>query len=63
MSKYNITFRIPGIFTILGVIFIVLKLIGTINWSWWLILLPIYGPICIILFWVLVFILIWYNTY
>ena len=28
----------------LGLIFIVLKLVGVIDWSWWLVLLPIYGP-------------------
>lgn len=32
-----------GLFGILGIIFIVLKLIGTITWSWWLVLLPFYG--------------------
>lgn len=30
--------------SVLGLIFIVLKLVGVINWSWWLVLLPIYGP-------------------
>lgn len=25
---------------ILTIVFVVLKLIGTINWSWWLVLLP-----------------------
>lgn len=29
----------------LGMVFIVLKLIGVIEWSWWLVLLPIYAPI------------------
>lgn len=28
---------------VLGLIFIVLKLTGFIAWSWWLVLLPIYG--------------------
>lgn len=36
-----------GFFGLLGLIFIVLKLVGTISWSWWLVLLPIYGPITI----------------
>lgn len=26
----------------LGVLFVALKLIGIINWSWWLVLLPFY---------------------
>ena len=29
-----------GATAILTIIFVVLKLIGTINWSWWLVLLP-----------------------
>lgn len=29
---------------LLGIVFIILKLIGEISWSWWLVLLPIYGP-------------------
>lgn len=31
-------------FGVLGLIFIVLKLCGVIAWSWWIVLLPIYGP-------------------
>ncbi len=46
MNKYHITFRTPGIFTILGIVFIVLKLVGTINWSWWYVLMPLYIPLC-----------------
>lgn len=29
-----------GILEVLTIVFIVLKLIGTIGWSWWLVLLP-----------------------
>lgn len=29
-----------GITEVLTVIFVVLKLVGTISWSWWLVLLP-----------------------
>lgn len=31
-----------GLFGVLGVIFVVLKLVGVIAWSWWLVLLPFY---------------------
>lgn len=34
-----------GILGVLGCIFITLKLCGIINWSWWLITLPIWGGI------------------
>jgi hypothetical protein len=33
----------PALLPILGLIFITLKLMGYIAWSWWLVLLPLYG--------------------
>ena len=30
-------------FSLLGLVFITLKLCGVIDWSWWWVLLPIYG--------------------
>ena len=33
-----------GFFGMLAIVFIALKLTGAINWSWWLVLLPLYGP-------------------
>lgn len=33
-----------GLFPILGVIFIVLKLCHVIAWSWWFVLMPFYLP-------------------
>lgn len=32
-----------GFFGILCIVFIVLKLMDVIDWSWWLVLLPAYG--------------------
>jgi hypothetical protein len=32
-----------GFFGILGLVFIVLKLTEVVAWSWWIVLLPIYG--------------------
>ncbi len=34
-----------GVLSVLGIIFIVLKLTGVIAWSWWLVLAPIYIPL------------------
>ena len=34
----------------LGVLFVALKLIGIITWSWWLVLLPFYGVFAFLLF-------------
>ena len=37
-----------GLFTVLGIVFTVLKLTGVISWSWWLVLLPFYGGIAVL---------------
>lgn len=37
-----------GLFGVLGVVFIVLKLVGVINWSWWLVTLPLWGGFAVI---------------
>ncbi|AIT13595.1 hypothetical protein HOQ99_gp26 [Klebsiella phage phiBO1E] len=34
-----------GICSVLGLIFVTLKLAGVIAWSWWWVLLPFYGGI------------------
>ena len=33
-----------GLFGVLAIVFIVLKLVGVIDWSWWYVLLPLWGP-------------------
>lgn len=35
--------------SLLGLIFITLKLCGVVNWSWWIVLLPLYGPVAAVL--------------
>lgn len=37
-----------GFFGLLTLIFITLKLTGYIDWSWWLVLLPLFIPVIII---------------
>lgn len=44
MSNENVKVNLP-VFTILGIIFITLKLMGYINWSWWYVLMPFWLPI------------------
>ena len=37
------------LFNVLGVVFIVLKIMNIINWSWWFVLMPLYlSPLIII---------------
>ena len=38
-----------GFFEALGLLFIALKLCGVIAWSWWLVLLPIWGSIVLVI--------------
>lgn len=60
MSNRDTNYRGDGIsfLSLLGIAFIVLKLTNVIDWSWWLVLLPLYGGIIIwiIILLVLVFI-------
>ena len=51
-------------FSILALIFITLKLLGVIAWSWWLVLAPIWGPFAflIVLFIVLVILAAIFGT-
>jgi len=35
-------------FSLLGLLFIGLKLGGAIAWSWWWVLLPLYGPTALV---------------
>lgn len=51
MSEKTIEVKARGIglFGLLGVLFIGLKLTNFINWSWWLVLLPLYGPFALIM--------------
>ena len=38
-----------GFFGLLGIAFIVLKLMGYINWSWWWVTAPLWGPFVLVL--------------
>jgi len=53
MSKVtNASTRGVGFLTLLGLLFIGLKLANVITWSWWSVLLPLYGG------WALLFIIL-----
>ena len=49
--------NIIGFFGLLTLIFITLKLTGYIDWSWWLVLMPLFIPV-IIIFAILVIMLV-----
>lgn len=56
-QKINVSFGSGGILFTLFIVFLILKLVGVITWSWWLVCLPllIYAGIIVL---VLLFILI-----
>lgn len=40
----------PSFLSILGIVFIVLKLTGIIAWSWWWVLAPFWAPLVLVFF-------------
>lgn len=53
MSDQKVTVNLaPGLCTMLGVLFVALKLCGVINWSWLWVLGPFWIPVCLFLLFV-----------
>jgi len=50
-----------SIFTILFIVFLILKLVGKIAWSWWWVTAPIWGPIAV--FFIITFIIFTVNHF
>lgn len=38
-----------GLFTVLFIVFLVLKLCGVITWSWWWVAAPLWAPFAVLL--------------
>jgi hypothetical protein len=38
-----------SLFSMLAILFIALKLLGIINWSWWYVTIPIWGPTLVVI--------------
>ncbi len=47
MSSSESTAGWPSFLSLLAIAFVVLKLCKVIDWSWWWVLLPIWGPFAI----------------
>lgn len=43
--KEKIIYRGPSTLGILGIVFVALKLLGHISWSWWWVTAPFWAPI------------------
>lgn len=50
-----------GFFGLLTVLFVALKLTEVIAWSWWLVLLPLYGPLILAIV-LLIIMTLWIET-
>ena len=49
-TKKSITVGGTGFFNLLFLVFLVLKLTKVIDWSWWWITAPLWGPIAALIF-------------
>lgn len=60
MSQENKNVSTGGIsfFGLLGIVFIVLKLLNVIQWSWWIVLMPFWIPSVLVIIILLVVMLI-----
>jgi len=47
MKEKELNIEIGGGLTLLTITFVLLKVFGYIDWSWWLVLLPTWGPIAL----------------
>lgn len=56
-QKEVVVYRGPEFNSLLTLVFIVLKLIGVINWSWWWVLAPLWIPVGIVLVLVIIYLL------
>lgn len=48
MAGGNATRRGVGLLDLLGIAFIVLKLVGVVDWEWWVVLAPLWGPLLLV---------------
>jgi len=57
MSKNSKSSNGVGTLGLLGIAFVVLKLTGVINWSWWLVTLPFWGGFAVALLIIIIYVL------
>ena len=51
----QVIYKGPGILGLLGVAFVVLKLVGVIDWSWWWVTAPLWIPTVVVIAMLIVF--------
>jgi hypothetical protein len=60
MANSNSTSGV-GLYGLLGITFIILKLCNVINWSWWWVTVPFWGGLALLLAGGLIFGIIWLS--
>ena len=50
----QVIYKGPGILGLLGIAFVVLKLVCVIDWSWWWVTLPFYGPLILLIIFLII---------
>lgn len=58
MDNKNLNVNMGGFWGLLTIVFITLKLLGVITWSWWWVLAPLWMPISIVLLLVVLYALL-----
>lgn len=60
MDKDNKTHYVGlGICDVLFIVFLVLKLIGVINWSWWWVIAPLWIPLALVILTIPFMVIFW----
>lgn len=49
MSDEKVVSSTFPVFSLLTIIFVIAKIMGKIDWPWWLVLLPTWGPLALLL--------------
>lgn len=58
-KNYNANNTGVGILGVLLIIFIVLKLVGVVTWSWWVVLIPLWIEIGLLI--IVIFVIVWLD--
>ena len=58
-KNYNANNTGVGILGVLLIIFIVLKLVGVVTWSWWVVLIPLWIEIGLLI--IVILVIVWLD--
>ena len=58
-KKYNANNTGISVLGILLIIFVVLKLVGVVTWSWWVVLIPLWIEIGLLI--IVIFVIVWLD--